>query len=145
MIICRGHTCPLVRFLVLVPRELSRTTGDGWFFLHRDAARPCGGNARRLFFFRTKIINSFITRNSEGTCVLRWSFEYGVAGVQYGVAQVCSFDRRVILIPDDARRGGGGGFASSTTSERSRAKWIFFPSRVRQTKTFKTYFSAIGA
>ena len=61
------------------------------------------------FFFRTKIINSFIKRNSEGTCVLRRSFEYGVAGVQFGVAQVCSFDRRVILIPDDARRGGGGG------------------------------------
>ena len=60
------------------------------------------------FFFRTKIINSFIKRNLEGTCVLSRSFEYGVAGVQYGVAQVCLFDRRVILIPDDAQRGGGG-------------------------------------
>ena len=66
-----------------------------------------------FFFFERKSSTPFIKRNSEGTCVLRRSFEYGVAGVQYGVAQVCSFDRRVILIPgrrpDGGGAGGGGG------------------------------------
>ena len=57
-----------------------------------------------------------------------------------------SFNRRVILIPDRrSARGGGGCLASSTTSERRRAKWIFFPSRASQKKTFKTYFTSIGA